>query len=111
MHEITYLYLDFIERIKYNITEARDKFMENDDFKRMLKDMNIPSENILATFYNTLSTDLKNLKNSILFYESFFIIMTYGFELLLLLFLIIMTYYNEMEKNALIFVSKILKKN
>jgi len=40
LHELSYLYMDFDE-IK-NITIARNVFLDNDNFYRMLRDMNIP---------------------------------------------------------------------
>ena len=110
LHEIIYLYVDFTQIMKTNITEARYNFYNNENFKRILRDMSIPCEIAIATFYTSVLNDIKELGDSISYFELLFIIIIYAIDLLFLLFLVIMIYFNEIDKQILIIISKILKK-
>jgi len=111
LHEITYLYIDFTERIKINITEARQKFFENQNFKAMIKDLNVPFVFALGALYNAVYKDINDLSNYVSFFEIIFISVIFIVDIFLLFFLIIMIYVNENDKYILIFLSKIIKKN
>ena len=108
LHELTYLYIDF-EQGK-NETDAREKFFGNENFIRMLKDMNIPFTFASGAIYSSASEDLNQLNELFSFYEMIFIIITYIFDALIFSFIIIMISYNEKNKNILYFIQKILKK-
>ena len=77
----------------------------------MIRDMNIPSENAIGTFYSTIINDIEEIINSVSLFELIFIILIYEFDLLILFFLIAFVLFNENDKSILIFISKIIKKN
>jgi len=111
LHEINYLYMDFIEGIKINISQARKNFFENSHFKRMLRDLNIPFTFALGSYYMSVINDMINLIKSVKSQELFFISTFYLIDLLFFLFLIYISTFNSKDKKILIFLSKILKNN
>jgi len=111
LHEITYLYSDFEERMKSDINDARKQFFENENFIRMIKDMNIPFTFAGGTIYSAINTDMNNLNRYISFFEIIFNIITYFINIVFLVFLIIMLIFSEKRKKILVFISKIFKKN
>ena len=111
LHELTYLYLDFEERVNTNITDARIKFFENENLIRMLRDMNVPFTFASGSLYSGTSEDMNNLNNYISDMELVFIILTYTFDIIFLFFLIFMMISNERSKKIFVFISKILKKS
>ena len=113
LHELTYLYIEFEERIKNDISYisyARKQFFENKNFMRMLKDMNIPFTFGEGSLFSSTKEDLNQLNTYISNYEIIFIMITFVIDAIFLSFLIIMIIYNEKKKNILVFVGKILKK-
>ena len=112
LSEITSLYLDFVQRLKSNIdiNLARKNFFENNNFKNIIKDINLPFQLALGTIYSSLSNDINKLNNYESFLEIAFICVTFFADVLFLIFLLLMIYFNESDKNILIFISKILKK-
>ena len=110
LHELTYLYIDFEERLNENLTLAREKFFENENFQRMLKDINIPFTFADGTLFSANSEDMKNLNKNISQYELIYISITLIIDVLILCLLIIMIFVNEKAKNILVFLGNILKK-
>ena len=110
LHELTYLYIEFEERIKVDISYARKQFFGNTNFMRMLKDMNIPFTFGAGTLFSSTKEDLNQLNTYISNYEIIFIMITYIIDALFLCSVISMIIFNEKIKNILIFVGKILKK-
>jgi hypothetical protein len=111
LQEITYLYADFLQIMKTNITEARIYFFENDKFKQMLKDLNVPYVYAFGALCNNIYEDMINLSKLIIFYDTLLNLATFLIAILLLFFLIFMIYFNEDDKKIMIFITKILKKN
>ena len=111
LHELTYLYLDFRETIKTNINLARKNFFENKNFKNIIKDINLPFKFALGTIFHYLNIDLNRLHNYASVLEIAFIFLTFIADILFLLFLLLMIYFNSIDKNILVFISKIIKKN
>ena len=111
LHELTYLYLDFEERVNTNITDARIKFFENENLIRMLRDMNVPLTLASGALYSATNEDMNNLNNYISNMELVFINLTYAIDFIYLCFLIFMMISNEKSKKILVFISKILKKS
>ena len=109
LHELTYLYIDFEER-KSNITYAREKFFENENLIRMLKDMNIPFTFASGTLFCGAKEDMDELNNLFSFYEIIFIISTYLTDGIFLVFILMMISFNEKNKSILVFIQSILKK-
>jgi hypothetical protein len=111
LHELTYLYIDFEGRMNSDVNAARKQFFENENFIRMLKDMNIPFTFAGGTIYSAINTDMNNLNRYISFFEIIFNIITYFINIVFLVFLMIMLIVNEKSKKILVFISKIFKKN
>ena len=111
LHELTYLYIDFEGRMNSDVNAARKQFFENENFIRMLKDMNIPFTFAGGTIYSAINTDMNNLNRYISFFEIIFNIITYFVNFVFLVFLMIMLIVNEKSKKILVFISKIFKKN
>ena len=110
LHELTYLYIDFEERLNENLTLAREKFFENENFQRMLRDINIPFTFADGTLFSATSEDMKNLNKNISQNEVIYISITLIIDILILCSLIIMIFFNEKAKNILVFLGNILKK-
>ena len=110
LHELTYLYIDFEERKKSNLTFARNQFFENENFIRMLKDMNIPFTLAIGSLFSVTDKDLNQLNKKISFYETVFIIITLFVDIFFLCFLIAFILYNEKTKKTLVFIGQIIKK-
>ena len=110
LFELTNLYLDFEDRMKTNIDEARKLFFQNDNFLRIIRDMNIPFSLGIAALFGTVKVDMDNLISFISFYEIFFISLSFLLEVLFLLYLIFIILYIEKSKNILLYITKILKK-
>ena len=110
LHELTYLYIDFEERMKTNITFARQKLFEDEKFNRMLRDMNIPFTFAAGSLFFYINEDMSQLNKEISFHAIFSIIITYIINGVIIFFVIVMVYSNEKNKNVLVFVGKILKK-
>ena len=110
LHELTYLYIDFEERKNQNISLAREIFIENNNFKRMLRDMNIPFTIASGALFSAVDEDMNYLNNLISYYELIFISITFIFDGIFLCFLIIMIIINEKTKKIFLFIGKILKK-
>lgn len=111
LHEITYLYIDFEGRMNSDINDARKQFFENENFMRMIKDMNIPFTFAEGAIYSAINTDMNYLNRNISFFEIIFIVITFFINIVFLVFLIIMLIVNEKSKKVLVFISKIFKKN
>ena len=111
LHELNYLYLDFTENIKTNITEARKNFFENGNFKRMLRDLNIPFTFAVGSYYISVINDMNSLIKSVKSQELMFIFTFYLMDILFFLFLIYTSAFNSKDKKILIFLSRILKNN
>lgn len=110
LYELTNLYLEFEERMKTDINKARQLFFQNENFLRILKDMNIPFSLGIGALFGTVKVDMNNLIEFISFYEIFFISLSFILEILFLLYLIFIVIYIEKSKNILLYISKILKK-
>ena len=95
LHELTYLYIDFEGRMNSDVNAARKQFFENENFIRMLKDMNIPFTFAGGTIYSAINTDMNNLNRYISFFEIIFNIITYFVNFVFLVFLMIMLIVNE----------------
>ncbi len=111
LHELTYLYSDFEEMMKTNATEARKYFFGSDNFKLMLKDINVPYSYAFGTLCSAIYDDMINLTKFVSFYDSIFIFLTFLIDILFLIFLIFMIILNEADKQILIFITKIIKRN
>ena len=110
LHELTFLYIDYEERIKTNATYAREKFFENENFYRILRDMNVPFTYAAGSLCVSINKDLNQLNMGIANHEMIFIIITYIIDALFLCFLLIMVFCNEKYKNLIVFIVKIVKK-
>ena len=110
LYELTFLYLDFEEKINTNITEARNNFFKNENLKRILRDMNLPFTFASGTLYSATNEDMNNLNNYISKMELFFIIITYIIDGTFICLLILMIISNEKNKSILIFIAKTIKK-
>ena len=111
LHELTYLYSDFAKMKKTNVTEARKYFFGSDNFKLMLKDINVPYSYAFETLCSAIYDDMLNLTKFISFYDSIFIFSTLLIYILFLIFLIFMIILNDADKQILIFITKIIKRN
>ena len=110
LHELTYLYIDFEESVNENLTIARQKFFENENFQRMLKDINIPFTFAAGTFFSSASEDMMYLNKNITQKELIYISITLVIDAIALCLLIIMLYFNEKSKDILVFIGNIIKK-
>ena len=110
LNELTNLYLDFEDRMKTDINEARKQFFQNDNFLRIIKDMNIPFSLGIGSLFVTVKDDMRNLIQFISFYEILFISISFVIEIIFLFYLIFMIFYIEKSKNILLYIIKILKK-
>ena len=110
LHELSFLYIDFEETENTNITLAREKFFQNENFIRMLKDMNVPFTFAIGTLFSSVNEDITQLNKMITHYELVFISITSIICSIFSCFLIIMLLYNEKMKKILVFIGKILKK-
>jgi hypothetical protein len=110
LYELTKLYLDFEDRMKTDIDEARKLFFQNDIFLRIIKDMNIPFSLGIGALFETVKVDMDNLISFISFYEIFYISLSFLLVVLFLLYLIFIVFYIEKSKNILLYITKILKK-
>ena len=110
LYELTNLYLDFEDRMKTNIDEARKLFFQNDNFLRILRDINIPFSYGIAALFTTVKVDMDNLISFISYYEILFISLSFALEVIFLLYLIFIVFYIEKSKNILLYIAKILKK-
>jgi len=110
LFELTNMYLDFEERMKTDINEARQLFFQNDNFLRIIKDMNMPFSFAIGTLFGSVKIDMDNLINYISFYEILFISISFVLEVIFLLYLIFIVLYIEKSKNILLYIAKILKK-
>ena len=110
LQELTHLYIDFNERVKANISLARQKFFENENFIRMLKDMNMPFTFSIGTLFSSTNEDMSLLNKIITNYELIYISITYIIGAFFTIFLIIMISYNGKIKKILVFIGNILKK-
>jgi hypothetical protein len=111
LHELNYLYLDFSEGIKLNITEARKNFFKNNNFKRILRDLNVPFTFAVGSYYISVINDMNSLIKSVKTEELFFIFSFYLLDIFFFLFLIYFSAFNSKDKKILIFLSRILKNN
>ena len=110
LFELTNMYLDFEERMKTDINEARQLFFQNDNFLRIIKDMNMPFSFAIGTLFGSVKIDMDNLINYISFFEILFISLSFVLEVIFLLYLIFIVLYIEKSKNILLYIAKILKK-
>jgi hypothetical protein len=110
LYELTYLYLDFEEKVNINITEARNNFFKNENINRILRDMNLPFTFASGTLYSATNEDMNNLNNFISNMELVFIILTYTIDGIFICFLILMIISIEKNKKILIFIAKTIKK-
>ena len=110
LYELTKLYLEFEDRMKTDIDKARQLFFQNDDFSRILKDMNIPFSMGISALFGTVKVDMDNLISFISFYEIFFISLSFVLEILFLLYLMFIIFLIEKSKKILFYIAKILKK-
>ena len=110
LFELTNLYLDFEDRMKTDIDEARKLFFQNNNFLRILRDMNIPFSFGIAALFRTVKIDMDNLISFISYYEILFISLSFVLEVIFLLYLIFIVFYIEKSKNILLYLAKILKK-
>ena len=110
LHELTYLYIDFEGSMDSDIDEARKQFFENEDFIRIIKDINIPFTFAEGSIYSAIYTDMNNLNKFISFFEIIFNDITYFINFVFLVFLIIIFIVNEKSKKILVFIYKIFKK-
>ena len=108
LHELSYLYMDFDE-IK-NITIARNVFLDNDNFYRMLRDMNIPFTFASGALFSSTKEDMSDLNKIISSYEIIFICVTFIIDLIFLCLLAIIFFNTEKSKKILVFITNILKK-
>ena len=108
LHELSYLYMDFDE-IK-NITIARNVFLDNDNFYRMLRDMNIPFTFASGALFSSTKEDMSDLNKFISSYEIIFICVTFIIDLIFLCLLAIIFFNTEKSKKILVFITNILKK-
>ena len=84
LHELTYLYNDYEEKIIFNITYAREKFFENENFYRMLRDLNVPFTFAASSLFSSIKEDMNQINNKISDQEIIFIIITYFIYILFL---------------------------
>ena len=110
LYELTKLYLDFEDRMKTDIDKARQLFFQNDNFFRIMRDLNFPFSMGIAALFGTVKVDMDNLIDYISFYEIFFISLSFVLEILFLLYLIFIIFFIEKSKNILLYITKILKK-
>ena len=107
--EFTYTFTDFCDN--ENKTEARKKFYEDSDMKRIINDMNLPFQyafNVLTFF---VREDMTNISKSIINDELLRIIINYVLSVCIVLFVASLMYLTEKDKKLLEFLVKILKRN
>ena len=93
-----------------NLTYARNEFFQNENFVRMLKDMNIPFTLAIGSLFSVTDKDLDQLNKKISNYEIVFIVISLLIDVFFLCFLIVMIIYNEKMKKTLIFIGNIIKR-
>ena len=77
----------------------------------MLKDINVPYSYAFGTLCSAIYEDMINITKFISFYDSIFIFSTFLIDILFLIFLIFIIILNEADKQILIFITKIIKRN
>ena len=110
LQELSYLFNDFEENMKTNLTNARNIFFGGiNNNLRILKDMNVPFSFATGTLYSAVSKDMEELNNYISRYEIIFIVIIFIIDGLFLLYIFTIIVLNEKDKNILTFVSKVMK--
>ena len=110
LQELSYVYSDFEQRMKTNLTEARNIFFWNANNIRILKDMNVPFSFGSGTIYSAVDVDMKDLTNDISKYEFNYLIIIFIIDGLFLLYIFYMITINEKDKNIIVYIAKILQK-
>ena len=80
LYELTFLYIDYEERMKTDPSYARKKFFENENFYIMLRDMNMPLTYAAGSLFFSINEDLNQLNEEISNHELIFISLTYIFN-------------------------------
>ena len=110
LQELTYMFSDFEQQMKSNLTMARNAFFGNPNNLRILKDMNVPLSFASGALYTAVATDMKDLTNYISRFELIFIAITYIIDGLFILYIFWNIYLNEKDKNILVYITKIIQK-
>ena len=110
LQELSYVYSDFEQRMKTNLTEARNIFFWNANNIRILKDMNVPFSFGSGTIYSAVDVDMKDLTNDISKYEFNYLIIIFIIDGLFLLYIFYMIKKKKKDKNIIVYIAKILQK-
>ena len=110
LQELNYMFSDFEQQMKKNLTIARNKFFGNPNNLRIMKDMNVPFSFGSGALYSAVDRDMKELTNYISKFEVIFIIITFIIDGLFLLFIFWIIALNERDKNILIYIAKTIQR-
>ena len=106
--ELTYMFSDFEQQMKIDLTTARNMFFGNSNNLRILKDMNVPFSFASGTIYFTVDKDMNDLTNYISKFELIFIVITFIIDGLFLLYIFWIVTVNEKDKNTILYITKII---
>ena len=109
LQELTYMFNDFEQQLKKNLTWARNAFFGNTNNLRILKNMNVPFSFGSGALYSAVDRDMKELNNYISNFELIFIAITYVLDGLFLLYIFSIISINEKDKNVLVYITKIMQ--
>ena len=107
--ELTYMFSDFEQQMKIDLTTARNMFFGNSNNLRILKDMNVPFSFASGTIYFTVDKDMNDLTNYISKFELIFIVITFIIDGLFLLYIFWIVTINEKDKNTILYITKIIQ--
>ena len=109
LQELTYMFIDFEQQMKINLTQARNKFFGNQNNLRILKDMNVPLSFGSGTLYSSVDKDIKEMNNYISNYELIFVAIFYVIDILFSIYIFAIISINEKDKNTLSYITKIMQ--
>ena len=109
LQELTYMYSDFEQQMKIDLTMARNMFFGSSNNLRILKDMNVPFSFASGTIYFAIDKDMNDLTNYISKFELVFVIITFIIDGLFLLYIFWIVTLNEKDKNTILYITKIIQ--
>ena len=110
LQELTYMYSDFEQQMKIDLNLARKMFFGDSNNLRILKDMNVPFSFASGTIYYAVDKDMNDLTNYISKFELIFIVITFIIDGLFLLYIFWIVTLNEKDKNAFLYITKIIQR-
>ena len=109
LQELSYMFSDFEQQMKTNLTQARYNFFANPNNLRILKDMNVPFSFGSGAIYSAVNKDMENMNNYISNFELVFIAIIYVIDGLFMLYIFTIVSIKEKDKNILSYITKIMQ--